>query len=72
MAGTSIANLTRADEDAAGALIAIFVTLAVGVFGMGLMFVSMKTYATFVFALLSPVLITGGFFMMILSLSCGR
>ena len=66
LAGTYIGKLTQAGEDAAGALTAIFVALAVGiVFGMGLMFVSMKTYSKVVFALLSLVLVTGGFLMMV-------
>ena len=68
VAATNIVNLTQADEDAARALAAISVALGVGiVFGMGLMFVSMKTYSKFVFALLSLVLITGGFVMVILA-----
>lgn len=66
VAGTYIGNLTQADEDAAAALAAIFVSLAIGiVFGMGLMFVSMKTYSKVVFAALSPFLITAGFVMMV-------
>ena len=66
VAGTYIGNLTQADEDAAAALTAIFVSLAIGiVFGMGLMFVSMKTYSKVVFAALAPFLITAGFVMMV-------
>ena len=66
VAGTSIGKLTQADEDAASALTAIFISLAVGItFGAGLLFVSMKTFSKFVFALLAPVLITGGFLMMV-------
>ncbi len=66
VAGTYIANLTQADEDAAGALLAIVVSLGVGiVFGMGLMFISMKTYSKVVFAPLSVFLITAGFLMMV-------
>lgn len=66
VAGTYIGKLTQAGEDAAGALTAIFISLAVGiVFGVGLMFVSMKTYSKVVFAVLSPLLVTGGFLMMV-------
>lgn len=66
VATTYILYLTQADQGAAEALTAIFVSLGIGiVFGMGLMFVSMKTYSKFVFAALSLTLITGGFVMMV-------
>ncbi len=66
VAAAYIADLTHAGQDVAGALTAIFVSLGIGiVFGMWLMFVSMKTYSKVVFALLSLVLITSGFFMLV-------
>ena len=66
VAAAYIADLTHAGQDVAGALTAIFVSLGIGiVFGMWLMFVSMKTYSKIVFALLSLVLITSGFFMLV-------
>ena len=66
VAGTYITNLTQADEDATAALTAIFVSVAIGiVFGMELMFISMKTYSKVIFAALSPFLITAGFVMMV-------
>jgi hypothetical protein len=66
VAATYIVDLTYADQDVAGALTAILVSLGVGiVVGMWLMFVSMKTYSKVVFALLSLVLITSGFFMVV-------
>ncbi len=68
VAATYIVNLTYADQDAAEALTAIFVSLGIGiVFGMWLMFVSMKTYAKVVFAPLSLVLITCGFAMLVIA-----
>ena len=66
VATTYIVNLTQVDQDPAKALAAIFVSLGVGiVFGMALMFISMKTYSKFVFAGLAPVLVTGGFVMLV-------
>jgi PrsW family intramembrane metalloprotease len=68
VAATYVVDLTYADQDAAAALTAIFVSLGIGiVFGMWLMFVSMKTYAKVVFAPLSLVLITCGFAMLVIA-----
>jgi len=68
VAATYTVDLTYTDQDVAGALTAIFVSIGIGiVFGMWLMFVSTKTYAKVVFALLSLVLITSGFIMLVLA-----
>ncbi|MDE3094474.1 MAG: PrsW family intramembrane metalloprotease [Chloroflexota bacterium] len=66
--GARIGELTHADQDTGAAIVTIAVSIGIGlVFGMGLMYVSARTYAKVVFAGLSLFLVTAGSLLMTLA-----
>lgn len=68
VAGVYIAVLTQVDQSVPEALIAIFLSLGIGlVFGMALMYVSARVYAKVVFSALATFLVTVGFLMMVIA-----
>jgi len=68
VASVFVTTLAEVDQDAREALIAIFVSIAVGItLGAGLLYVSRRAIAKIVLALLSVYLITGGFLLMVIA-----
>ncbi len=68
VAGVYISKLTTVDQDVAGGLLAVVISIAVGaLIGMNVLWHSARVYAKVVFSLLSIVLMTGGFFMLVIA-----
>lgn len=64
VAGVYIGHLCEADGDASEAVATIAVSIAIGIGGMGLTFVSQRIYAKGMFAILALILVTAGVLMM--------
>jgi hypothetical protein len=66
--GTSIAHLTRADDDVGTTLIVIFSSIALGiVVGALPLFLFVRAYAKVLFSVASVILITAGFVMLVIA-----